>query len=183
MFPEPSGALASFPMVAVLLALASLGWAAAHDVAARTIPDGASVALALLGGTLRAGEGWDSLLPSLLAAAAVLLAGLLLAVRGLFGGGDAKLLASASLLVPVAAVPALAADVALAGGALAILYLLLARLLRSHRAGGPPPLAPRAAALRRVGAVEWRRIRRRGPLPYGVAIAAGVALALTGRGA
>lgn len=181
MLPDLPGFATVLAAAATASAALLLFWAAAHDIVARTIPDGASVALALLGPALRLGEGWAALLVSALTAALLLLGCVLLVARGFLGGGDAKLMAAASLLVPAAAVPALVLDVALAGGALAALYLLLFRLLRSR--GAAPRPAPRAGVLRRVRAVEWRRIRRRGPLPYGVAIAAGVALALSGRGA
>jgi prepilin peptidase CpaA len=41
-----------------------------------------------------------------------------------------------------------------------------------------PRLAPGGPLLRRVLAVEARRVRRRGPLPYAVAIAIGGTLVL-----
>jgi len=61
---------------------------------------------------------------------------------------------------------------ALAGGILGITYLLFSRRL------APMRLAKRTSILKRVIAVETWRVRRRGPLPYGVAIAAGGAFVL-----
>lgn len=55
-----------------------------------------------------------------------------------------------------------------AGGALALGYLALRRLLR-----GPAGKARGGGLLRRLLRRERRRILRGGPLPYGVAIAAG----------
>jgi prepilin peptidase CpaA len=61
---------------------------------------------------------------------------------------------------------------AIAGGILGLAYLLLSRMPRGpHKSG-------RVSLLGRVAAVESWRICRRGPLPYGVAIAAGGAFVL-----
>ena len=61
------------------------------------------------------------------------------------------------------------------GGALAILSVLLRSILA--RVG--PPRSPRRLPLPlRVAALELQRMRRRSPLPYAVAIAAGGAFAL-----
>ena len=57
---------------------------------------------------------------------------------------------------------------AIAGGVLGIVHLVLSRSKRL-----PQPTSDRSL-LQRVMAVEfWRRARRRGSLPYGVATAAG----------
>jgi prepilin peptidase CpaA len=56
---------------------------------------------------------------------------------------------------------------AIAGGLLGIAYFLLSRRLNGLRE------SRRASLLGRVATIESWRIRRRGPLPYGVAIAAG----------
>lgn len=161
-----------------LLALAAalpLAAAAISDVATRTLPDRAALAVAAIGLAARVPEGAASLLWSLAAAAAVFGGCFLLWLRGWLGGGDAKLLPAAALLVPAAGVPALLLAVALAGGILAIAYLALPHLLPDAL----PALPGRGGALgARLRAVEARRLRRGAPLPYGVAIAAG-ALAAT----
>jgi prepilin peptidase CpaA len=158
-------------------ALVMLG-AAGHDLVARTIPDALVGAAALIGLLLRVGAGdlgWA------LTAAALVFAAAALAWRfGALGGGDVKLLGAAALLVPPAAVPALVLAVALAGGVVAAIYLVLRPLLRLSglRPAATPGLSLPARALR---AEAWR-IRRGASLPYAVAIAAGTlgTLALTG---
>ncbi|MFT8243799.1 prepilin peptidase [Roseomonas sp. BN140053] len=165
------------PQILALSALLPLGWAAAQDVATRTIPDRATLAVAALGLAARAGEGGSALAAAAMAATLVFAAGALLWWRGLLGGGDAKLLPAVALLLPPFAVPGLLLNVAMAGGVLALLYLLLAPWV------APVPAQPGGTLLRRVWAAEARRLRRRGPLPYGVAIALGTGLALSGQGA
>ncbi|MCK8785753.1 A24 family peptidase [Roseomonas sp. NAR14] len=169
--------LAGIPVLATLVSVPLLVAAALNDLATRLLPDRAALLLALLGGAARAAEGPVPFLWSLPAPALVLGAGVLFWWRGWIGGGDVKLLPAATLLVPTAEVPALLLAIASAGGGMALLYLLLARCLQ----GEPPPLAGRGASLaRRLRAVERRRLRRGGPLPYGVAIAAGtIACALS----
>jgi prepilin peptidase CpaA len=159
---------ALLPLAAVLL----LALVAAHDLAARTIPDRANLALLACGLALRAADG--TLLPwGLVAALAVFGLGFLAWRAGAMGGGDVKLLAAVALLVPPAAVPSLLLAVALAGGLLAATYLL------AHRLARPAPAGPRPQGLlARAARAEAWRISRRGPLPYGVAIAAGAVFAL-----
>ena len=89
------------------------------------------------------------------------------------GGGDVKLLGAVALVVPAAAIPSFILTVAIAGGLLALAYLLARALLP---ASGTPAVAASLAA--RVWRAERWRIRRGGPLPYAVAIAAGGVLAL-----
>jgi prepilin peptidase CpaA len=158
---------------AALVALAALAAAALGDIASRRIPNPvvAVVALAGLSRQLLAGAP----VPALAAAACVLLAAALLWLRGLIGGGDVKLLAASSLLVPAALVPAFLLATALAGGGLAALQLGLRGRIR---------LPARTSGLAgRVLRCEAWRIRRGAPLPYGVAIAAGAAFALSRPGA
>jgi prepilin peptidase CpaA len=97
---------------------------------------------------------------------------LLLATRGLLGGGDVKLAGALAVALPPAAVWDLVVATTLAGGALGIGYIVAARSL------SVPARAVPAGLFHRVLRVEARRIRRRGPLPYAVAIAAGGALVL-----
>ena len=164
------------PLILLVPTLALLGFAAWRDVATRTIPDGISLALAALGLTLRIAEGWHSLAVSLAVAAALFPPLLLCHARGLIGGGDVKLLTALAIgLTPLASYQLIAAT-ALAGGLLGLLYLILQRLL--PRALTPAAPRPGAHALRRVAAVEAWRIRRSGPMPYGVAIAIGAACVL-----
>jgi prepilin peptidase CpaA len=92
--------------------------------------------------------------------------------RGWLGGGDVKLLGAAALAVPVTGVASFILGVGMAGGVLALLYLLARRLVPAARVSTPGSLAAR------VWRAECWRIRRGGPLPYGVAIAIGGVLTL-----
>jgi prepilin peptidase CpaA len=146
--------------------------AALHDIAARTIPNGLSLAIACAGLLARATA--NELLPGLVAAGLVFLLGWAAWRCRVMGGGDVKLLAACTLLASPAAVPGLVLAVALAGGVLALAYLGLRPVV-------PAPALARPGTL---GARAWRaeawRIRRRGPLPYGVAIALGTFFTLLG---
>jgi prepilin peptidase CpaA len=114
-------------------------------------------------------------------AVAALIFGLLLpfAVMGMLGGGDLKLATAIAIGLPPLGSYQFVVATAVAGGLLALLYLAAHRL--ALRRAAPSRAAGRAASLlRRVLAAEAWRVRRRGPLPYGVAIAAGAALVLLG---
>jgi prepilin peptidase CpaA len=96
------------------------------------------------------------------------------------GGGDAKMIAAVTMLVPPAGVIPLLLDIALAGGVIALVYLV-ARLGLTRR---PTALAYAAYP---VGGDSWlcsmvrtevARIVGGEPMPYGLAIAAGVAYRL-----
>ncbi len=158
-----------------LFAFALLLIAAWCDLATRTIPDGISVALGALGLLARAAEGLAPVAASLLVAAGIFAAFVWLHACGLIGGGDVKLITALTVgFSPLSTLDFLVATV-LAGGVLGLLYLSL-RLLPE-----PSPLVPRPWAWppRRILALERRRVSRRGPLPYAVAIAAGGILTLT----
>jgi prepilin peptidase CpaA len=156
--------------VAALVAIALLGFAAWRDVATRTIPDRVSLGIAALGLTVRGLEGFSALTGSLLVAA--LLGGLLFMLHAarLVGGGDVKLLAALALLLPPFETWNMVVATALAGGALGLVYLVLRPVLRA-RAGSRR--RDNKSLPGRVLVTEAWRIRRGGPLPYGVAIAAG----------
>jgi prepilin peptidase CpaA len=118
--------------------------------------------------------GWQTAGLSLAAALALFLLLLLAAMRGALGGGDVKLAAAmATGLSPAATWDFVFATVMI-GGLLGLIYL-----------AGPhiaPRLRPIAGAplLRRILTVEAWRLRRRGPVPYGVAIAGGGIFVLLG---
>jgi prepilin peptidase CpaA len=93
------------------------------------------------------------------------------------GGGDAKMIAAVTLLVPPDRVLSLLLEIALAGGFVAVVYLA-ARFSLSRRR---PPLAyvgGRGTGLSSMLRAEGARIVGGGPMPYGVAIAAGFAYCL-----
>jgi prepilin peptidase CpaA len=172
----------------VLFAAATaLLFAAAHDVAVRTVPNLVSLIVAVSGLGLNALDG--QLLPALFRGGLVFAVAWYCWRRGWFGGGDVKLLTACVLLVPPASVPELMLCTATAGGLLAISYLALARLLRGNATAflsgpgpGPGPGSAgsgrRRSLLRRILRAERRRIHRGLSLPYSCAIAAGVLLTL-----
>ena len=143
--------------------------AALQDIAARIIPDTICASLAIIGLLLRIAEG--GLLYSLIAALSIFALLMLGCLRGWIGGGDVKLLSASILLMPPALVPSAIFCVGIAGGVLALLYILLRHIVPQP---GPRP----SRRLSRIWRAERFRIRRGGPLPYGVGIAAGCAFIL-----
>ena len=83
---------------ALLLAGAGFFFAALHDVATRTVPNGASMILALVGLGARIMDG--TFVIGLAVAATVFAIAAFLWRRGWMGGGDVKLLGASALLVP-----------------------------------------------------------------------------------
>lgn len=154
-------------LLPVLAAAALLVFAAIHDIGFRTVPNWLPVALCALGALARLAD--HSLLAGLAVAACsfAVLVGFWL--TGSIGGGDVKLWSATALLIPPSVTPELLffARVILIGGVLALIYLALGRLVRR------PPASRSGSLLRRALRVEAWRIRRRAPLPYACAIAAG----------
>jgi prepilin peptidase CpaA len=157
--------MAALQTATTLLLIGLLGTAALHDAAFRTVPNWISLALACGGLALRALH--HDLLPGLAVAAGLFALLALLWTRGLLGGGDVKLAGAAALAVPPTAVPGFVLAVSIAGGALALLYLLLSLVVPR-----PAPGARRSLPARLLKAEAWR-VHRHGPLPYAAAIAAG----------
>ncbi|UEM25095.1 prepilin peptidase (plasmid) [Skermanella mucosa] len=159
--------------------------AAAHDVAARTIPDSCSIALfllALLRLTLI--DGGASAFFDAAVSFGVFAALVMLCAAGLLGGGDAKLIGSSTFLLGFDRLTDFLAATALAGGILALAYLAGYLLLSGLPHAVPAPSGPaRRSARRRFGlvlAAEHRRVARKQSIPYGVAIAAGALVTLGG---
>ena len=159
----------------VTLCMALLVAGSARDIAVRTIPDWTSLGLATIGVTLRLLEG--TFIIGAAAAVAVFALAALCWRCGWLGGGDVKLLAACSLLVPPIQVPHLVLLTSLAGGAIACLYLVLGRLLPRRLTASPRPIA----LIRRIGRAERWRIGKRASLPYGCAISVATLAALFGQ--
>ena len=157
--------LTSLVNIAICLACVVLLFAALHDIGTRTIPNWASVAVAALGIVIRACQ--HDLPAGLAAGILVFLAAALAWRRAWMGGGDVKLLGACALLVAPLDVGGFVTLVALSGGCLALLYLVMGRLVPSPGRPLPPTL------IRRMLRVEQWRISHRHALPYGVAIVAG----------
>ncbi len=148
--------------------------ACVYDWALRVVPNAIPLVVASAGIALRWLSG--NLAAGLLAAAIVFVLAALCWRRGWLGGADVKLLGAGALLVAPASACGFALATCLAGGVLAIVYLLLGRLVPPP---GPRPTSP--SLVRRIIRIEQRRLQRRGPLPYATAIAAGACATLIGR--
>jgi prepilin peptidase CpaA len=165
---------AMFHLILLCAAATSLVFAMAHDVAVRTVPNHVSLIVALAGLASNALD--DQAGPALFGAALVFAGCWYCWRRGWIGGGDVKLLTACALLVPPGSVLELLLSTAIAGAALALLYLTLGRLLPD----GPTPRP--TGLLWRVCRAERRRIQRRLSLPYACAITAGVLLTWSSSG-
>ncbi len=141
-----------------------------NDVAFRTVLNWMPATLLTLGMGIRMQAGGLAL--GLLACVLILLGAGFCWRRGWLGGGDVKLLAACGMLARPELTGVMLLDVALAGGALALLYLALGRVVAAP-AGAYPP-----GRLRRILWAERRRIHRHSPIPYASAIAAGALLVL-----
>jgi prepilin peptidase CpaA len=132
--------------------------AAVSDVCRYIIPNWLSLAIVALYGAAVVILGIPFKLACIHAgvAAVFLLIGLILFARGWVGGGDAKLLAAGAIWVDATQVPSYLTAVALAGGVLAFVLILLRRIAWPDDSLG-----------------RFRVLRVDAPAPYGVAIAAG----------
>jgi prepilin peptidase CpaA len=150
---------------------AAMAFAGAMDLFTMTIPNRISLVLvatfplaALVGGI-----GWWAFAMHLAAGALMLVVGIFMFARGWLGGGDAKLLAAATLWLGFEALPSYLILVAIAGGALAALLLFFrtmappmwmlnqpwAMRLHNARTGIPYGIALAAAALHIYPALPW----------------------------
>ncbi len=157
-------------MIVTSLYLGLLIGAALHDVLRFTIPNWVHVALAALfaGAALAYAPAGFPWVEHLGAGVLLFAIGAALFYFNLMGGGDAKLIGAVGLWVGFDGLLPFVLIMALAGGALALVVMLLRLVVRKL-------LPPKAEAK------SWPElIARRKDLPYGVAIAAG-AIAVLGR--
>ena len=146
--------------VAGLVFVIGLVDAAISDLRAFRIANRAPLLLlaAFVPAGVAAGLEWREWLLHLGAGLSLLVVGALLFARGVWGGGDAKLLPAAAVWTGFAGMPRFLMVMALVGGVLAVVALLARRV----------PLGP-PGPLRAWG----ERLAAAGHVPYGVAIAAG----------
>jgi len=150
--------------LAVLVLLLSAAW---RDIATRTIPDTISILLLIIGAAARILLGPAEFAMSLASALMLFLLLMIAFSRELIGGGDVKIMTAFAVgLSPIDSVRFVIATT-IAGGLLGVVYILLSLTRKVTRLRGGIPF------LTRVIVVEAWRVRRRAPLPYGVAIAAG----------
>lgn len=140
--------------------------AAFSDLATLTIPNRLSIVLFVSFAPLAVAAGlpFQAVLMHLVAAAAVLLVGFLLFVARTLGGGDAKLMAAASLWIGLDHLPIFFLYLVVIGGALAVAILLYRRLPAAATAMGP--------------AWASRLHDKSTGIPYGIAISGAALLAL-----
>lgn len=157
-------------MLASLILLAAAGlllFAALHDVATMTIPNWVSIALAVLFLPAAALAQFSLTQAGLHigVGAAMLVVSIILFMLGVFGGGDAKLLAAASLWAGPSGLSVFIMGVALWGGALAIVVIAARRFVPVEAA--PPyvrePLiegngVPYAVAIAGGGVMAWAAV-------------------------
>ncbi|HEX7018673.1 MAG TPA: prepilin peptidase [Gemmatimonadaceae bacterium] len=162
-----ANALAFSIEIAVLAPL--LGWACASDVRSRRIPNAAVVAIAITG--IAASLLLPPPSPSLLGAAEGMGVGLAVWLPfyalGMLGAGDVKLFAAAGAwLGPRGALEG-AVLAALAGGALALGFMLL-------EGGTAVTLLKLRSAIRAPESLRDTSVSRASRLPYALAMSAGV---------
>src|SRR5438270_154209 len=114
-----AGYLVAFALTGVL------GWAAYSDSTRRLIPNRSVLMVIGLFAIWTAVHGFQGLVPSLLAAIVMLVVAFGLYAFKLFGAGDAKLFAALTLFAGFAHLGAYVAVMAVTGGLLAILGLVL----------------------------------------------------------
>ena len=137
---------------------ALLVFAAAHDVATMTIPNWVSILLALLFIPAAAASGLtlEQTGAHLSVGAIALVIGAVMFYLGVWGGGDAKLVAAAAIWAGAAGSMQFVYGVALFGGLLALVFIICRRAgMKSDMAWLARLLSPKEG------------------VPYGVAIAAG----------
>jgi len=158
----------------VLAGAALLGFAALHDLGFRTVPNRVSLAILICGLVLRLLS--HDLLYGCMCGAIMFLFTYSFWRLGWMGGADVKLLTASAVFVPPLMVPTLVIGTSLAGGVLALIYVIGSRLVPRRPAIADP--ARPTGLVRRALRCELRRLRRRGPLPYAAAIATGGWLAI-----
>ena len=147
-------------------------FAALHDFAVRTVPNAYSVVLFAVGIALRLLLGnLHGLEWGMGASAIVFVLTVTFWALGWMGGGDVKLLTAAAIFVPPLLVPMLIAATALAGGVLALMFVIGRRVASRPTAPRPMQMVPRI-----LRCEQWR-LHRGGPLPYAAAIAVGGVIA------
>lgn len=146
------------------LGLAAVAAAAWNDLRDRIIPNRLVLLTLVLGLGALGPQGLPAAGQALLVAAGLLVALFFLSAFGALGGGDAKLMPAAVLLLPPQHIPQFLYWTAIWGGALGVLFLAL----RLSRLG-----AEASGGVRR-----WVHTQVSDDLPFGVAIAAGLATSL-----
>jgi len=154
------------PALFILIYPVCLLWAAVSDARTMTIPNKLTLALtaAFVPAALLLHMSWQDLGVHLGFAAVGLVLGITLFAFGLMGGGDAKLIAAASLWLGLHGFLALLVYTALAGGALTLGLMGARKVFSPYRPALPAWVS--------------RHLEPKGDIPYGIAICAGGLVAL-----
>jgi prepilin peptidase CpaA len=169
----------SLQNIETVVGTALLLTAAYRDLVTRTIPDWVSILLAACGLLTRVLIGPQAAAVSAIAAVALFALLLLAHSRGALGGGDVKLMAALAFGLSLPELYHFVFVTGICGGVLAGIHLTLRRVWKDLAPMKPPSRG--TVGLFRVLTAERWRIARRGPLPYGVAIACGGIAALVPR--
>jgi prepilin peptidase CpaA len=145
--------------------------AAATDLRSRRIPNRVVLLILAAGIVLQLLHGWPAAGIGLTAASTVFVALAFLAHYGVMGEGDVKLIAAVTLLVPPHGIAPLLLAIALAGGGLSCIYLVLRFTLRRET---PHTAAPSSHRIN-IFHDEAAKIAAGEPMPYALAILGGVA--------
>jgi prepilin peptidase CpaA len=163
------------PKILWAISLIALFLSAASDLKDRIIPNELALVIAVSGLllclTMRPGQ----ICLSLLAAALVFLALGVLCHYETIAGGDAKLMAAVTLLVPPGDIAELVMGIALAEGVLSCVYLGASYMVRNPcSASGDAPAGNAVSSVAEWARVESLRIASRKQAPYAIAILGGV---------
>lgn len=158
----------SVPLSIGLLALA---FAAIEDIRSRTIPNRLVIVVAVSGLILGALSRPFSMWINIIVALAVVIIFAALSHLDSLGGGDVKLMAATTLLVPPSRITGLLVAVALAGGALSLVYLAVHFAMPGKRK--TDRLHHQRSAIPRWWYHERARIADGRTIPYAVAISGG----------
>ncbi len=172
------------PAILWVTGLAALVAGAAVDFRHRIVPNRLVLVVALCGSGLRLWSAPGSIWLALLAAA-LLIGGLgLLAHREWIGGGDVKLIGAVSLLFRTVDLGELMLSIAIAGGLMGLVYLVVRSAITRKTNVCPAEAAPAATEKSIEGHIVsgWGRLLDRErmrivadePMPYAVAILGGV---------
>ena len=161
MNPSPLAALFLFS------GLAGLVDAAAGDTKNGIIPNHMVVFVAGAGLALRLASGLTSAALSLVCAGLAFVVLVFLTHRNMIGGGDAKLIAAATLLVPSDRIVLLLLNIALAGGLLSCFYIVRFFVAKNAH-------QPARRFVNHLFARDSNRKKTSRPMPYALAILGGV---------
>lgn len=165
----------SFQILLWTAVLLCICYAAVSDFSHRIIPDQIVGIIAICAILLilisRPGDLWIGLITAIL----------LIFLLGMFsrydvlGGGDVKLIGTLSLLFPPAEIPFMLALIVIAGGVLGCAYLVARYIFTKFATREATPLTPGtiSAPVTLLGS-EKAKIVAGEPMPYGLAIAAGI---------